>query len=210
MKPQNQMEDFKTMNKKTELVIIIDRSGSMHGLEGDVIGGFNSLIEKQTQEGDTVVTTIFFNDEFSLIHENVDIKEIKPLDKRNYVPTGCTALLDAIGNAIGLVKAKHAKLTEEELPTHTIFSIMTDGLENASKEYSYKKIKSMIELQKKCGWDFIFQAANIDTQYEANRLGIDEDMAMSFDASSEGIKKNMTRMCCVISAKRKETKKKGK
>ncbi len=196
------------MNEKTELVIIIDRSGSMHGLEEDVIGGFNSLIEKQTKEGETVVTTVFFNDEFSLIHEGVDIKEIKPLDKRTYVPSGCTALLDAIGNAIGLIKAKHAKLTEDQLPQHTIFSIMTDGLENASREYSYNKIKSMIELQKKCGWDFIFQAANIDTEYEAQRLGIDADMAMSFEANSKGVKKNMKAMCCMISEKRKVNKRK--
>lgn len=198
------------MNEKTELIIIIDRSGSMHGLEADVIGGFNSLIEKQKEEGETSVTTVFFNDQFSLIHECVDIKEVKPLDKRSYIPTGCTALLDAIGNAIGLIKSKHAKLTEEELPKHTIFSIMTDGLENASKEFSYKKIKDMIELQKKCGWDFIFQAANIDTEYEAHRLGIDADMAVSFDTSSEGVKQNMKMMCCMISKKRKETKKKGK
>ena len=202
------MEGFKNMNEKTELVIIIDRSGSMHGLEEDVIGGFNSLIEKQTKEGETVVTTVFFNDEFSLIHEGMDIKEIKPLDKRTYVPSGCTALLDAIGNAIGLIKAKHAKLTEDQLPQHTIFSIMTDGLENASKEYSYNKIKSMIELQKKSGWDFIFQAANIDTEHEANRLGIDADMAVSFDANSKGVKKNMKLMCCMISEKRKVNKRK--
>ena len=198
------------MNEKTELVIIIDRSGAMHGLEGDVVGGFNSLIEKQTQEGDTVVTTIFFNDEFSLIHENVDIKEIKPLDKRTYRASGCTALLDAIGDAISLIKAKHSKLKEEELPEHTIFSIMTDGLENASREYSYKRIKDMIELQKKCGWEFIFQAANIDTEYEAERLGIDKDMAMSFDADSAGVGMVMKCCCAKISDSRRKPRKKNK
>ena len=183
------------MKKQTELVIIIDRSGSMHGLENDVVGGYNSLIEEQRKEGDTVVTTIFFNHESKIIHENEDIKKIKPIDRRSYQPNGCTALLDAIGDAIALVKAKHSKLTEKDLPSHTIFSIMTDGLENASREYSYKRIKDMIELQKKCGWEFIFQAANIDTEYEADRLGIDKDMAMSFMATSKGVK-NQMRYCC--------------
>lgn len=175
------------MNNLTELVIIIDESGSMHGLEKDVVGGYNSLIKEQRKEGETKVTTIFFNNDVDTIHDGVDIKEIKPLDGRHYQPRGCTALLDAIGDAISLIKAKHSKLKEDELPKHTIFSIMTDGLENASREYSYKRIKDMIELQKKCGWDFIFQAANIDTEYEADRLGIDRNMTMSFDASDVGI-----------------------
>lgn len=153
------------MKDLTELVIIIDKSGSMHGLEKDVVGGFNALIEEQSKEGETKVTTVFFNDRVIFVHEGVDIKEIKPLDGRSYQPGGCTALLDAIGDAISFIKAKHSKLKEEELPEHTIFSIMTDGLENASREYSYKRIKDMIELQKKCGWDFMFQAANIDTEY---------------------------------------------
>ncbi len=178
------------MKKTTELVIIIDRSGSMHGLEKDVIGGFNSLIEDQKKEGETLVTTVFFNDTAKYVHESVDINKVKPIDGRNYIPSGCTALLDAIGNAIGLIKSKHAKLKEEELPEHTIFSIMTDGLENASREYSYRQIKEMIELQKKCGWDFIFQAANIDTEYEAERLGIEPGCAISFDATSEGVSRH--------------------
>ena len=181
------------MKDITELVIIIDRSGSMHGLEGDVIGGFNALIEEQKKEGEVKVTTIFFNDKVKFIHEGVDIKEVKPLDKRSYSPSGCTALLDAIGDAISLIKAEHARLKEEDLPSHTIFSIMTDGLENASKEYKYSQIKSMIEMQKKCGWDFIFQAANIDVNVEAGRLGIDADMAMEFMASSAGVRECM---CC--------------
>lgn len=179
------------MKKLTELIIIIDKSGSMHGLENDVIGGFNSLIESQRKEGDTLVTTIFFDTNTKYIHEGIDIKEIKPLDKSEYTPSGCTALLDVMGNAIQLVKARHAKLDEKELPKHTIFSIMTDGMENSSKEYSYRQIKDMIELAKKCGWDFIFQAANIDTKQEAIKLGIDLDMTMSFKATKEGVRKQM-------------------
>ena len=196
------------MKNLTELVIIIDKSGSMHGLEKDVVGGFNALIEEQRKEGETKVTTIFFNDKVNIVHEGVNVKEIKPLNGRNYQPSGCTALLDAIGDAISLIKAKHSKLKEDELPEHTIFSIMTDGLENASREYSYKRIKDMIELQKKCGWDFIFQAANIDTEYEADRLGIDREMSMSFDADSEGVGRVMK--CCCATIKKVRANKGGK
>ncbi|MCR5348301.1 MAG: hypothetical protein K6E59_01675 [Bacilli bacterium] len=179
------------MNDITELVIIIDRSGSMHGLEEDVIGGFNSLIEAQRKEGKAKVTTIFFSDKADFIHEEEDIDDVKDLDKRSYVPSGCTALLDAIGNAIGFVKARHAKLKEEELPKATIFSIMTDGLENASREYGYHQIHDMIEMQKKCGWEFIFQAANIDVKREATRLGIHPNDAMGFMATSKGVRHEM-------------------
>ena len=193
------------MKDVAELVIIIDKSGSMHGLEKDVIGGFNSLIEEQRkEEGKTLVTTIFFNQDVKFIHEGIDINNIKKLDGRSYIPSGCTALLDAIGNAIGFIKTRHAKLDEKELPKHTIFSIMTDGLENASKEYSYSQIKNMINLQKKSGWDFIFQAANIDVEYEADRLGIDKDMTNSFDATEEGCRHQMKMACCMISDARKK------
>ena len=196
------------MKDLTELVIIIDKSGSMHGLEKDVVGGYNALIEEQRKEGETIVTSLFFNDNVKFVHEGVDIKDVKPLDGRQYQPSGCTALLDAIGDAISLIKAKHSKLKEEELPEHTIFSIMTDGLENASREYSYKRIKEMIELQKKCGWEFIFQAANIDTEYEADRLGIDRDMAISFAADSEGVGRVMKCCCAKISDSRRKPRKK--
>ena len=179
------------MKNLTELVIIIDRSGSMHGLEQDVVGGFNSLIKEQKKEGDTTVTTLFFNDFTEFVHTSVDIKKIEPLKNEDYRPRGRTALLDAIGDAVNFVKAKHAKLKDKDLPKNTIISIMTDGLENASRYYSYERIKDIIEFQKKCGWTFIFQAANIDTEYEAGRLGVDLDMAMSFKADSEGVSKQM-------------------
>ena len=184
------------MNDITELVIIIDRSGSMQSLREDVIGGYNALLENQKkQEGKTLVTTIFFNDRAEFIHKDADVQDLKPIDGRSYQPCGCTALLDAIGDGIAFIKAKHAKLNAEELPAHTIFSIMTDGLENASKEYSYSQIKSMIELQKECGWDFIFQAANIDVARESSRLGIDANMSRSFDATSSGVKFMMAYAC---------------
>ena len=192
------------MKEYNELVIIIDRSGSMYHLKDDVIGGFNSLIEEQKKDGDTLVTTVFFNDAIKFIHEREDINNIKTLDKRSYQPSGCTALLDAVGDSIAYIKSKHASLKEDELPKHTIVSIMTDGLENASREYSYRKIKEMIELQKKCGWDFIFQAANIDTIKEAERLGIDRDLADSFHASKRGVQLSM----CIMSKKIDKLKKK--
>ena len=194
------------MKDLTELVIIIDRSGSMHGLEQDVVGGFNSLIKEQKKEGDTTVTTIFFNDFSEFIHTSLDIKKIEPLREHDYSPRGCTALLDAIGDAVSFIKAKHAKMDDKDLPKNTIVSIMTDGLENSSRYYSYRRIKKIIEFQKKCGWTFIFQAANIDTEYEAGRLGVDLDMAMSFEANSEGVSRQMKCCCDAISG----IKKKGK
>lgn len=198
------------MKNLTELMIIIDRSGSMGGLEDDVIGGFNSLIAKQKkEEGKTLVSTVFFNNESKFIHEREDIDNIKPLDGRSYSPSGTTALLDAIGDAISFVKAKHALTKEEDLPEHTIFSIMTDGMENSSREYSYNRVKSMIEMQRKCGWEFIFQAANIDTFKEADRLGIQRDNTMSFSAAPEGILKQTNFMCAKIEGiRRKHTNKK--
>ena len=195
------------MKDLAELVIIIDRSGSMHGLEKDVVGGFNALIEDQKKEGETIVTTIFFNDTAKYVHERVDINQIPLLADKDYVPSGCTALLDAIGNAIGFIKEKRAGLKEEELPSHTIFSIMTDGLENASREYSYKNIKDMIEFQKSCGWDFIFQGANIDVEREADRMGIDRGMTMRFECSSKGIAKHMSYCSATIRKARRIRKK---
>ena len=182
----------------TELVVIIDKSGSMHPLRNDVVGGYNALIEKQKEEGKTLVTTVFFNDSIKFVHERVDIKEVKPIDGRSYHPSGCTALLDAIGDSISFIKAKHSQLKEEEMPEHTIVSIMTDGLENASREYSYSRIKSMIGLQRKCGWEFIFQGANIDVEQEVDALGIDRKMAKKFKASSKGVHNMMYDCCCMI------------
>lgn len=192
----------------TELVIIIDKSGSMYPLRDDVIGGYNSLIEKQKEDkGQTVVTTVFFNDEIDFVHEQVDIQSLGNIDRRSYNPSGCTALLDAMGDSIAFIKSKHSLLKEEDLPEHVIFSIMTDGLENASREYSYPRIKGMIELQKKCGWEFIFQGANIDVVKEANNLGIDRDMAMEFKATKEGVCRQMKMCCATIDSIKGNTKK---
>ena len=179
-------------NKFTEIVIIIDKSGSMYDLQDDVIGGYNSFIEEQKKLGPAKVTIVTFNHEVNIVAEEEDINTVQRLNKKNYSPSGCTALLDAVGDSIALIKAKHAKLKAEELPEHTIFSIVTDGLENSSREYTYPRIKQMIDLQTKCGWNFIFQAANIDVAQEASRLGIHRDMCFSFAADPEGIR-NQTR-----------------
>ena len=178
---------------KTQLVIILDKSGSMHGLEEDVIGGYNTLIEQQKKKsGRTKVTTILFDTTYNVVHDYKSIKTIPQMERKDYRPSGCTALLDTIGYAINNVKKQHAKM--DKVPEHVIFSIMTDGLENSSRKYTYPLIKEMIEEQKKLGWDFIFQAANIDTYEEARKLGINRDDAVSFKASKDGVR---LCFCCI-------------
>ena len=196
------------MNNITELVIIIDQSGSMQGLQSDVIGGYNALIEEQKKEGETLVTTIFFSSVATYVHERVDIKTLNPITQKDYRPGGCTALLDAVGDAIAFIKAKHASLSEEALPAHTIFSIMTDGYENASREYTYERVHSMIEMQQKCGWTFLFQAANIDVAKEAHSLGIHPAMAFCFVADPEGVGRGMKKACGCISEARQKPRRK--
>ena len=195
------------MNDITELAIILDRSGSMQPLTSDVIGGYNALIEEQKKEGDVRVTTIFFNDKVEFIHQQADIHSIAPLTGKDYVASGTTALLDAVGEAIAFIKTKQAGLAQEEQPKNTIFSIMTDGMENASKEYTYSQIKDLIETQKKQGWEFLFQAANIDVAKESNRLGIDPRNAMSFKATSEGVAYQMRCASAMISKAKASEKK---
>ena len=172
----------------TEIVFILDRSGSMSGLEGDTIGGFNSMIEKQKKEsGDAYVSTVLFDNETEVIHDRVDIKKIELLTDRDYYVRGCTALLDAVGGAIHHIGNVHKYAREEDRPEKTLFVITTDGMENASRKYSYEKLKAMIERQKeKYGWEFIFLGANIDAAKEAARFGISEDRAANYHADSAG------------------------
>jgi len=202
--------EFKFMKKNlTELVIIIDKSGSMHGLENDVIGGFNALIEEQKKlEGEVKVTLVFFNDDLELVYNRVNIINVKKLEKEDYHPQGCTALLDAIGLNIISTKILHNSYKEDDVPEHTIFSIMTDGLENSSKEYSYKEIKKLISSQKEKGWDFLFQAANIDAFEEGYNLGISKEDIQEFAANHDGIKMCMAVCGAAISNKRKTKSKK--
>ena len=176
----------------TELVFILDRSGSMQGLEKDTIGGFNSLIEKQKKvEGDALISTVLFANESKVIHDRVDVKDVKPMTENNYITGGCTALLDAIGNAIHHISNIHKYSRKEDVPEHTLFVITTDGMENASRTYTYPKVKKLIENQKeKHGWEFMFLGANIDAVNVASCMGIDESRAVKFNCDSEGTELN--------------------
>ena len=172
----------------TELVFILDRSGSMAGLERDTIGGFNAMIEKQKREqGEAIVSTVIFDNVSEVIHDRVPLERIKPMTERDYYVRGCTALLDAVGSAIHHIGNVHKYAREEDRPEKTLFVITTDGMENASRKYSYSRLKEMIERQKeKYGWEFLFLGANIDAAKEAARFGITADRAANYHADSVG------------------------
>ena len=172
----------------TELVFILDRSGSMSGLERDTIGGFNAMIEKQKkQDGECIVSTVLFDDESKVIHDRVSLDEIRPMTEDDYFVGGCTALIDAIGGAIHHIGNVHKYARPEDVPENTIFIITTDGQENASHRYSSDKVKQMIERQKgKYGWEFLFIGANIDAVETAKRYGIDRNRAVNYNADAQG------------------------
>ena len=172
----------------TELVFILDRSGSMSGLEGDTIGGFNSLLSKQKQEpGGCLVSTVLFDNEIEVIHDRVPLTQVPNLTGKEYFVRGCTALLDAVGGAIHHIGNVHKYARPEDRPERTLFIITTDGLENASKRYDYDKVKAMIERQKeKYNWEFLFLGANIDAAKEAAHFGISADRAVQYQSDHEG------------------------
>lgn len=172
----------------TELVFILDRSGSMAGLEADTIGGFNSMLEKQRREpGDAVVSTVLFDNETEVIHDRVSIADVPKLTEKEYYVRGCTALLDAVGGAINHIGNVHKYARKEDVPERTLFIITTDGMENASRRYTYGKVRKMIERQKeKYGWEFLFLGANIDAAAEAGKFGIDESMSANYHCDSVG------------------------
>ena len=179
-------------NGLTELVFILDRSGSMQGLEKDTIGGFNSMIERQRCEAsEALVSTVLFDNDCTVIHDRVDIHKIMPLTERDYYVRGCTALLDAIGGAVHHIGNVHKYARDEDVPEHTLFVITTDGMENASRRYSSDQVKSMIRHEKeKNGWEFLFLGANIDAVETAGHFGIDADCAVNYHADSEGTQLN--------------------
>ena len=184
----------------TELVFILDRSGSMSGLEADTIGGFNAMIEKQKKApGEALISTILFDNVSEVIHDRVNIRDIKPMTDREYSVRGCTALLDAIGGAIRHIGNVHKYAREEDVPEHTLFVITTDGMENASRYYDSARVKQMIEHEKsKYGWEFLFLGANIDAVDTARRFGISEDRAVNYHSDSVGTRLNYEAVSCAI------------
>ena len=178
--------------KITELVFILDKSGSMSGLETDTIGGYNAMLKKQQEEpGEAIVTTVLFDDDYELLHDRINIKGIRPITEKEYFVGGYTALLDAIGKALHKIGNAQRHTSEGQRADKVMFVITTDGMENASREYTYEKIKETIERQKeKYGWEFIFLGANIDATSTAARFGISADRAANYHADSQGTRLN--------------------
>ena len=179
-------------NNLTEIVFILDRSGSMSGLEADTIGGFNSMIEKQKkQDGEALISTVLFDNASEVIHDRVNVRDIKPMTDKDYTVRGCTALLDAIGGAIHHIGNIHKYARTEDVPEHTLLVITTDGMENASRRYDSETVKKMIEKQKeRYGWEFLFLGANIDAVETARHFGIGADRAVNYHSDSRGTKLN--------------------
>ncbi len=194
----------KTNNGITELVFILDKSGSMSGLEADTIGGFNSMIAKQKKDsGKVFVSTVLFSDKSTVIHDRADISDIPAMTDNDYVPQGCTALLDAIGDSVKHIRNIHKYARPEDVPEHTMFVITTDGMENASHRYDYDKVKKMIEKRKeKDGWEFLFVGANIDAVSVANRVGISAERTANYCADAMGTSKVFEALSAPIKAMR--------
>ena len=171
----------------TELVFVVDRSGSMGGLESDTIGGLNATLEAHRKEqGEALVSTVLFDDKVEVLHDRLPIADVKPITQKEYWVRGCTALLDAVGGTINHISRIHRYLPEEAKPEHTIVVITTDGMENASHEYSYSAVKELVSKKEEEGWNFLFLGANIDAAEEASRIGISSDFAATYVADAEG------------------------
>ena len=190
-------------NNKTELVFILDKSGSMSGLESDTIGGFNSMIEKQQNgEGEVLVTTVLFSNDSVTVHDRQSISEVPKMTPSDYQVGGCTALIDAIGGTIEHISSIHKYARPEDVPSHTMFVITTDGMENASRRFTSDDVKKMIEGKKKDGWEFLFLGANIDAVETAARFGISEDRAANYRCDAAGTELNFMAMSEAICAVR--------
>jgi len=188
----------------TELVFILDRSGSMSGLESDTIGGYNGLLEKQKQEeGEAVITTVLFDDHVELLHDRINLRGVAPITEKEYYVRGTTALLDAVGKTISKIGNAQKHTAEEERAEWVLFVITTDGMENASREYSLKLVREMIERQKtRYGWEFLFLGANIDAAETAESFGIHRDMAVNYNPDGEGTRLNYQVLSDVVTTYR--------
>ena len=188
----------------TEIVFILDRSGSMRGLEADTIGGFNSMIEKQQEEeGEAFISTVLFDDKSEVLYDRVPIRKVEPMTSKQYYVRGCTALLDAIGKAIHHIGNVHKYARPEDVPEKTLFIITTDGMENASHDYDYNRVKKMVERQKeKYHWEFVFLGANIDAIDVAGRFGVSASRAVRYECDKRGTRKNFLVMSEMISSVR--------
>ena len=188
----------------TEIVFILDRSGSMSGLEKDTIGGYNSLIEKQKkEEGEALISTILFDGQVEVLHDRIPLAKIEPITDKEYYVRGSTALLDAIGGAIHHIGNIHKYAREEDVPEKTLFIITTDGMENSSREYTYDKVKKMVEKKKeKNHWEFIFLGANIDAVSVANQFGVDKSRAVRYECDEAGTRLNYNVMSKMVSCAR--------
>lgn len=186
----------------TEVVFILDRSGSMSGLEADTIGGFNSMIEKQKKEdGEAYISTVLFDDRSEVLYDRVPVNRIEPMNEKQYFVRGCTALLDALGGAIHHISNVHKYAREEDRPEKTLFIITTDGMENASHIYTYDKVKKMVEKEKKkYGWEFLFLGANIDAIEVAGRFGIGANRAINYESDHKGTQLNYEVLSATVSA----------
>lgn len=193
------------MNKNlTEIIFILDRSGSMAGLESDTIGGFNGLIRKQKQaEGEALVTTVLFNHNTEILHDRLPVADVPDMTDKDYAVRGCTALLDAVGESVARTDLIQKHVREEDRPAKTMVVITTDGLENASSRYTYADVKALIEAQKAEGWEFVFLGANIDAAEEAQRIGIAPSRAVNFVSDEEGTALNFKALNKAVGAVRK-------
>ena len=189
----------------TEVVFVLDRSGSMGGLEADTIGGFNSMILKQRkEEGEAYISTVLFDDQTEVLYDRVPVEKVEPMNDTQYYVRGCTALLDAVGGAIHHIANVHKYAREEDRPEKTLFIITTDGMENSSHIYTYDKVRKMVEMEKeKYGWEFLFLGANMDAVEVAGRFGIGADRAMNYECDSEGTRLNYQVLSETVSAVRR-------